>query len=380
MEKQDYYEVLGVPRNADESAIKKAYRKLALKYHPDRNPHNREAEEKFKEASEAYEILSNPEKRTLYDRYGHEGVKATFARSGFTWQDFSHFSDIEDIFGSFFNAFFGGARPTRRTINRGRDLQIRYSLTLEEAFSGKEVELTVRRLETCKECAGSGLGPAAHPRTCPRCGGRGQIRLLQGFFSIATTCDMCNGEGKIIDKPCKVCGGDGRVYKRVKVKVKIPGGIDTGMQLRVRGEGEAGPHGGPHGDLYVVISVKEHPFFERRNDDILCEVPISFTQAALGDEIEVPTLHGPEKLRIPAGTQTYYRFRLKGRGMPRNEAAFGDQYVRVIVHTPTKLTSRQKELLREFAALGNKKPVSEEKGFFERFKESLNEMKKDVLG
>ena len=377
MTKRDYYEILGISRDADEVTIKKAYRKLAMKYHPDRNQgENKEAsEEKFKEASEAYEILSNPEKRKVYDQYGHEGLKGAFAQGGFSWSDFTHFGDIDDIFGDIFSAFFGGRRRSHRTANRGRDIRIRYSLTLEEAFKGKKEELSFKRLEVCEECHGSGLAEGAESRTCPQCGGRGQVRLLQGFFSISSTCDMCGGEGKIIDNPCKNCNGRGRIPKKIKVKINIPKGVETGMELVVRDEGEAGPRSGPYGDLLVRIRVEEHPFFKRRNDDLVCEAPISISQAALGDEMEVPTLHGPSKLKIPAGTQTHQVFRIKGRGMPRNEMAYGDQYVQVIVKTPTRLTPQQKELLREFAKISREKNPSEEKGFFERFRESIHDVK-----
>jgi len=379
MGKRDYYEILGVARDADITTIKKAYRQLALKYHPDRNPGDKQAEENFKEASEAYEILTNSEKRSLYDRYGHEGVKTAFSRGGFSWNDFTHFGDFEDIFGDFFSSLFGMGRRSRRDYNTGRNMRIRYSLTLEEAFTGKEEEISINRLEHCKKCKGTGLAKGSKARTCSRCGGRGQVRIVQGFFSLTTTCDVCRGEGKIIDNPCPECHGDGRVGKKANIKITIPKGIDTGMELIVRGEGEAGPNGGPHGDLLIQIILEEHPFFKRRHDDIYCKVPISFAQAALGDEMEIPTLHGTDKLKIPAGTQTHHIFRIKGKGMPRNETAFGDQMVQVIVKTPKKLSADQKKLLREFAELSDEKPLFEDKGFFEKFKESINEMTKDMF-
>jgi len=380
MAKRDYYEILRVARDADETTIKKAFRQIAKKHHPDRNPGSKEdAEEKFKEASEAYEILSDPEKRALYDRYGHEGVKSTFGHGGgFSWNDFSHFGDFEDIFGDLLGSFFGGGfggRRSRQAANRGRNIRIRYTLTIEEAFNGKEEEINVKRLVVCEKCGGSGLGEGGKLKTCPRCHGSGQLRAVQGFFSLTTPCDHCHGGGKIIDKPCNECGGDGRVHKKTPLKIKIPKGVDNGMELVIRGEGEAGPNNGPAGDLLVALEVEEHPFFKRRNDDIICEMPISFAQAALGGEITVPTLHGPEKLKIPAGTQTHAILRLKDKGMPRNESAFGDQYVQVIIKTPKKLSQRQKEILQEFAAdEENYAPNSNEKGFFGRFKDSLSEM------
>lgn len=379
MEKRDYYEILGVSRDADENTVKKAYRQLALKYHPDRNPNNNDAEEKFKEAGEAYEILSNPEKRNLYDRYGHEGVTGAFSRNGFTWNDFTHFGDFDDIFGDFFSSFFNLGRKTHREVNRGRNLRIHYSMTLEEAFIGKEDEITLKKAEHCKTCKGTGLAKGSQAKTCTRCGGIGQVRIVQGFFSLTTTCDRCGGEGRFIENPCNHCHGEGRSQAKVSLKLKIPKGIDTGMELVIQGEGEAGPQNGPHGDLHILITVQEHHFFHRKNDDIYCEIPISFTQAALGDEIPVPSLHGPAKLKIPAGTQTHHLFRIKGHGMPRNETAFGDMFVQVIVKTPRKLTARQKEILQEFAGLSKDKPSEYDKGFFEKFKDSINEMTKDIF-
>jgi molecular chaperone DnaJ len=380
MAKRDYYEILGIPRDGDLNTIKKAYRKFALKYHPDRNPGNKDSEERFKEAGEAYEILSNPEKREIYDRYGHEGLKGQFSRGGFSWSDFTHFGDFEDIFGDILSSFFGmGGKSHRQRVKRGRDLRIQYSLTLEEAFSGKEEELSIKRPEHCKKCSGTGITRDSKSKHCPHCNGRGQVRIVQGFFSLTTPCEACQGQGIIIENPCDECHGEGRILKKTKIKVKIPKGVDTGMELIIRGEGEAGPENSPHGDLRVQIFVEEHPFYKRRNDDILCEIPISFPQAALGDEIQIPTLHGPARLKIPAGTQTHHVLKIENKGMPRNEAAFGDQYVQMIVYTPTKLTAKQKELLREFTALGNDKPPAQEKGVFEKFKKSLNDMTKEIF-
>jgi len=382
MTKRDYYEVLGVPTDASEAAIKKAYRQIALKCHPDRNPGDRDAEEKFKEASEAYEVLSDPEKRARYDRYGHEAVSSAFSHGHFSWEDFTHFGDFEDIFGDLLGSFFGtgfGARRERRQPNKGRNIRIQYGLTLEEAFKGKDEEITLKRLEMCEKCKGSGLEEGAKVSNCPRCRGTGHVRVMEGFFSLSTTCDRCHGAGKIVDKPCTTCEGDGRVEKKVSIKLKIPKGVDSGMELVLRGEGEVGPQGGPRGDLLLYISVEEHDFFKRKNDDIYCEMPISFTQAALGGELDVPTLHGPATLKIPTGTQTHEVLRLKGKGMPRNEVAFGDQYVRVVIKTPTRLTARQKEILKEFGEIEKTHPSTDDKGFFKRFKDSLNDMAKDIF-
>ncbi|MCX7001381.1 MAG: molecular chaperone DnaJ [Candidatus Sumerlaeota bacterium] len=382
MTKRDYYEVLGVSADAGEAAIKKAYRRLALQYHPDRNPGDKNAEEKFKEASEAYEVLSDPEKRARYDRYGHEAVSSAFSPGGFSWENFSHFGDFEDIFGDLLGTFFGtgfGAQRERRQVNKGRNIRIQYSLTLEEAFKGKEAEITLKRLEICDKCKGSGLAEGAKVNNCPRCRGTGQVRVIEGFFSLSTTCNRCHGAGKIVDKPCPTCDGDGRVEKKVSIKLKIPKGVDSGMELVLRGEGEVGPQGGPRGDLLLYISVEEHDFFKRKDDDIYCEVPISFIQAALGSEIDVPTLHGPAMLKIPSGTQTHEVLRLKGKGMPRNEVACGDQHVRVIIKTPTRLTARQKEILKEFAEIEKQHAATDDRGFFERFKDSLNDMAKDIF-
>jgi len=384
MAKRDYYEVLGVGREASPEEIKKVYRKMALKYHPDRNPGDNASEETFKEASEAYEVLGDPDKRARYDRYGHEGLRSAFSPGGFQWSDFTHFGDFEDILGGMFGQFFGmGGLGGGRQSNRGRDLRVTLNITLEEAFKGTESEIALTRLEICEKCAGSGVSAGSRPRTCPRCRGAGQLRIMQGFFSINTTCDVCHGEGRIIDHPCASCAGHGRVNARARLKVAVPRGVDHGMRLRLSGEGEAGVKGGPRGDLYVVVNVEEDERFQRDGDDLLCEVPVKFAQAALGAEIKVPSLHGDQPLAIPPGTQTHKAFRLRGRGMPRvrDGQSYGDLYVRVIVHTPQRLSERQKELLREYDELDEEKLTAPgRKGFFEQLKDSFDQLKKDVLG
>lgn len=383
--RRDYYEVLGISRSSSAGEIKKAYRRLALKYHPDRNPSNRdEATDNFKEISEAYEVLSDPEKRARYDRFGHEGVKSYFSPGGFTWDDFHHFTDFSDIFGEFFDSLFGfGFRGRTATAARaGRDIKIAYHITLEEAVAGKQETISFQRLDTCPSCRGTGQKDGTAPRTCPRCQGAGQVNVRQAFFVLSTTCSVCQGRGSVIDNPCPRCSGRGQANKNVKIKVKIPPGVDNGQILRIRGEGEPSPSAGPRGDLYIVVYIKEHPLFERDGHDIYSEVPISFSQATLGDELEVPTLYGPAKLTIPAGTQTHSMFRLKGKGMPKygNPQRCGDQQVRVIVKVPTRLTEEQKQLLRRFAASGGDKIPEEKKSLFDKVKHSFDQVKKDVLG
>ncbi len=360
--KRDYYEVLGVSRDATQEEIKKAYRKLALKYHPDRNPGDKNAEERFKEAAEAYEVLRDPERRRAYDLHGYEGVAGTGFR-GFSGHEdiFSAFSDLfEDLFGfSTGHRHRGPAGP-----EPGADLRYDLVISFEQACKGAETEVEVVRLETCGACNGSGMAPGSQRITCPTCHGRGQIVRTEGFFRVSTTCPHCSGQGFIVTSPCSKCGGSGRVKERQRVKVRIPAGVDTGSRLRLRGEGEAGLRGGPRGDLYIVIHVEPHDIFERKGDDIYCRIPISFTQAALGAKIEIPTLNGTHVLEIPPGTQTGERFRLKGLGVPSLRGfGKGDQIVEVVVVTPTKLTDRQKELLKEFAQLEKEKS---EGGFFKK--------------
>jgi molecular chaperone DnaJ len=365
--KKDYYELLGVARNAGENEIKKAYRKLALQYHPDRNPGDKQAEERFKEVSEAYSVLSDPQKRMQYDQFGHAafGEGGPFAGGGF---DFS--GGFEDVFSDIFGEFFGGSTTGRRRA-RGQDLRYNLTLKFEEAVSGVEQKIKIPRHGPCETCRGNGAKPGTAPQTCPTCRGRGQVSFQQGFFSVSRTCNQCHGQGTIIKEACPACGGAGRVRSMHTLNVKIPSGVDNGSRLKLRGEGETGPAGGVPGDLYVVIQVEPHPIFMRDNLDIICDVPISFVQAALGAEIDVPTLDGKVKMKIPAGTQSGKLFRMKGKGIKDIHGGLrqGDQHVRVIVETPTRLTAKQKDLLQEFAAASGEEANPLAKGFFDKMKE-----------
>ena len=348
MRKRDYYEVLEVSKNAGEDELKKAYRKLAMKYHPDKNPGDKEAEENFKEASEAYEVFRDREKRELYDRFGHEGLQNTGFRG------FSGFEDIFSSFGDIFEDFFGfGGRRQRSRARVGNDLRYDLEFTLEEAFSGKEEEIVFHKWGLCENCGGSGVAPGHEPQTCATCQGRGQVVRSQGFFQISTTCPACQGEGRIIADPCKDCRGKGKVKVKKEITVKIPPGVDTGSQLRLRGEGEPGEFGGPPGDLFVVIRLRPHDFFTREGNHLLCEIPISFVQAALGDTLEIPVL-GDERIHemeIPPGTQPGDVLRAPGKGMPslRDPRKKGNLYIKTIVKVPKKLSQHQRELLEAFA-------------------------------
>jgi molecular chaperone DnaJ len=374
--KRDYYDVLGVPKNAGIDDVKRAYRALAKKYHPDLNKDNiKESEEKFKEVSEAYEVLADGEKRKLYDQYGHQGVSQTFGEQGFTWDNFTHFSDLEDMFsdfGFFSGQFdlFGRRRRDPNAPQKGDDLRYDMEISLEDGARGIDREITVPHTATCPECSGTGAEKGTSPRTCSRCNGTGQMRNVrsQGYSQIITIgeCPACRGRGQTIERPCRNCRGNGYVTRQDRISISIPQGADTGIRLRVAGEGEAGKRGGPPGDLYVVLHVKRHPRFQREGNDLYLDAELSYALAALGGEIEVPTLDGTARVTIPQGTQTHTILRMAGKGMPRfGRSGRGDEFVRVKVVTPRSLTDRQKELLREYAREGNEE-LDEKKGFFKR--------------
>lgn len=364
MSKRDYYEVLGVARTASLDEVKKTYRKLALKYHPDRNPENqKESEDKFKEATEAYSILSDQEKRARYDQLGH----AAFAQGGGGFGDFGDFSAFEDVFGDLFSSFFGGANPRARG---GRDLRIDVSVTFEEAIAGVEKEIKVSRKISCETCGGNGAAPGTQPESCRHCSGTGQTRLQQGFFTISRPCDVCRGTGRMVTTPCKDCQGKGLKVKQSKVKVKVPAGIDDGQRLKLRGEGETGDGGGRAGDLYVQISVAEHPFFQRQESEIVCDFPISYTDAVLGARLTVPTIDGEVELSIPAGTSSGKVFRLRGKGVPiLGTSRRGDQHVRVQITVPKKLSEKRRQVLAELKSIEELEGPDKSKGIFERMKE-----------
>ena len=366
MNKRDYYEVLGVSRNATGDEIKRVYRKLAMKYHPDRNPDDTEAEAKFKEAAEAYEVLRDEEKRGIYDRFGHAGLEGTGFRG------FSGFDDIFSSFGDIFEDFFGfGTRRGRTRARQGNSLRYDLALSLEEAYYGKEEEIAFSKWEQCETCQGSGITPGSEPQICSMCQGRGQVVRSQGFFQISTTCPSCRGQGRIITDPCKACGGAGKQKAEKKISVKIPPGVDTGQQLRLRGEGEPGEQGGPPGDLFVVIHVKEHDFFKRHGDDLICEIPISFVQAALGDGVSIPVLgeEGEHELKIPKGTQPGDVLSLSGYGMPNPQGhRKGDLLIRVDVKIPQKLTTEQRDLLEAFRETETRKKTKKGKNLWDRIR------------
>lgn len=371
-QKRDYYEVLGVSRNATEEEIKKAYRRAALQWHPDRNPNNKaEAEERFKEVTEAYSVLADLQKRAAYDRYGHAGVGS----QPFTGFDQTIFADFADIFGDFFGFEemfgFGGGRRRRARARRGADLRYDLEITFEEAARGLATKLKIPRSETCPACNGSGARKGTGPSACSACQGRGQLHYQQGFFSVTRTCPHCGGTGQVVRDPCPECRGEGRVRRERTLEMKIPPGVDTGTRLRISGEGEAGPAGGPPGDLYVVVHVQEHPIFDRRENNLSCTVPLSFPQAVLGGEIVVPTLDGEEKVKIPEGTQSGTIVRLKGKGFPNlNGGGRGDLFVELRVVTPKKLTREQRRLIEQLAdVLPAKNHPAEKNSIFQRVKD-----------
>ncbi len=363
--KRDYYEVLGISRDASDQEIKSAYRKLAIKYHPDKNSGDKNAEEKFKEAAEAYSVLSDPEKRVRYDRFGHSGMQGGF--SGF---DPNIFGDFGDILGEFFGFgdIFGGRR--RGGPARGADLRYDLKISFKEAAFGLRTKIKIPRQDTCPSCNGSGAPKGKPPVTCPACKGAGQVRYQQGFFSISRSCGQCNGTGQIITEPCDTCQGKGLVHKEKVLEVRIPAGVDNGARLRIQGEGEAGSRNGPSGDLYVIIYVEEHPFFQRQENSIYCQVPISIVQAVLGAEIVVPTLEGEEKLKIPEGTQPGTVFRLRNKGIVGlGGRGRGDQFVTINIVVPTKLTKEQRQAFETLAKVSEEDELMQERNIFDKVKD-----------
>ncbi len=378
MSKRDYYEVMGVEKSVNEADLKKAYRRLAMKYHPDRNPDDSTAEEKFKEVKEAYSVLSDSEKRATYDQFGHAAFEnGGMGGGGFGGAGAGGFGDIfGDMFGDIFGGAAGGARQRQR---RGADLRYDLELSLEDAVNGTEVNITVPRMSECDTCHGSGAKPGSNPTTCGTCQGAGQVRMQQGFFSVQQTCPQCKGDGKIVTDPCGTCHGQGRVRENKKLSVKIPAGVDVGDQIRLSGEGESGGANGINGDLYVSVNLKKHPIFERDGVDLHCSVPISYSTLALGGELEVPTLEGRAKLKIPAGTQSGKLFRLRGKGVKnvRNASFIGDLYCKVHVETPVNLTKKQRELLEELDASiqeGGSKHSPEESSWADKIKSFFDDI------
>jgi molecular chaperone DnaJ len=369
MSKRDYYEVLGVPKDADEAQLKSAFRKLAMQFHPDKNPGNAEAERKFKEVNEAYQVLSDAQKRAAYDRFGHQAFENGGGGPGGFGPDFA--SSMSDIFEDIFGDVFGSGRRGGRGRERGADLRYNLEISLEEAFSGKSTTIKVPTAIVCEACTGSGAKPGSKPKTCPTCGGQGRVRSMQGFFAIERTCPACAGRGEVIDDPCRNCSGAGRVTKDVTLSIEIPSGVEDGTRMRLSGKGEAGARGAPAGDLYVFLAVKPHGFYSRDGADLFCRVPISMVAAALGTEISVPTLDGQKvHIKVPEGTQSGRQFRQRAKGMPvLRSKDVGDLYVQVLVETPQNLTRRQRELLQEFEKDSSNVTSPESAGFFSRVKD-----------
>ncbi|RIL08794.1 MAG: molecular chaperone DnaJ [Proteobacteria bacterium] len=369
MSKRDYYEILEVSKTASLEEVKKSYRKKAIQFHPDKNPGNKEAEERFKEATEAYQVLSDPEARRKYDQFGHAAFDQRAGFGGF--EGFGDFSGFEDIFGDLFSSFFGGAAGgSRRSRGRGgRDLRYDLNVTFDEAAFGTEKEIKVPRRSMCQDCEGSGAKKGTRPETCHQCAGQGQVRIQQGFFTIARTCHVCGGAGQVVKSPCESCSGSGLKVSESRIKVRVPAGIDSGQRLKLRNEGEAGTAGGSPGDLYVQINVQNHPFFQREGSEIICEIPITYSSAALGAEVEVPTIEGKVKLKIPAGTPSGKVFRLKNKGIQvLGENRRGDQHVRVYVDVPKKVSGEQRELLEKLAEIQEREGTGE-KSFLEKVKD-----------
>ncbi len=377
MAKRDYYEVLGVSRDVSAADLKKAYRRVAMKHHPDRNPGDKEAEDKFKEASEAYEVLSDAQKRSAYDQFGHAGVDQSGGMGGGAGAGAGGFGNFSDIFGDVFGDIFGGGGRGRGGPSRGADLRYNLELSLEDAVKGTNVQIKVPTLVACDTCDGSGAKKGTSPKTCTTCGGIGQVRMQQGFFSVQQACPTCRGKGSVITDPCGSCHGQGRVEQTKTLSVKVPAGVDTGDRIRLSGEGEAGAEGGPAGDLYVEVHVQSHDIFQREGADLYCEVPVDFVDAALGGELEVPTLEGRVKLKVPAETQTGKLFRLRGKGVtPVRGGPRGDLMCRVMVETPVDLTSKQKELLKEFqATMKGGKNSPRQSSWFDGMKNFFGDMK-----
>lgn len=375
-QKRDYYEVLGVSRGASEDEIKKAYKKMARKYHPDLNPGDKTAEEKFKEVNEAYEVLSDADKKARYDQYGHAGVDPNFGAGGFGggFDGSFDFGDLGDIFGSFFGGGFGGGRRTNPNApQRGESIRMSIAISFEEAAFGCEKAVTVERYETCDTCHGNGCAPGTSPEVCPDCHGTGTVQVRRqtpmGVFATSSPCPKCGGKGRIIHQPCKDCRGSGMVRKKKTIQASIPAGIDNGQTISIRGQGNAGKNGGPAGDLLITITVRPHELFRREGTSVLCEAPITFTQAVLGAELEIPTIDGKVKYELPEGTQSGTTFRLKGKGIPSiNGRGRGDQYVTVYIETPKNLNKEQKEALKKFAETMGESNYEEQKKFFKKFK------------